>query len=108
MNKELHTCVTKGVVMKATILLVALTLCAGCGATPYLDIGAGVKINRLTHDDLLVGSNPTAHFEVGLEFDGKFECGYNHWSHYFDGEPFNNNEEVWKDEIVCRKRFGGK
>ena len=79
-----------------------LLILSGC-ATPYAEVGVGYKIHSNTY-----GSNPTAHIEVGLEWDKGVSCGISHWSHYQDGPPFNNRYESFKDELVCKKRWGGK
>jgi hypothetical protein len=97
----------KRLYMKSLVLaLVGLT---GCGSTPYFEAGAGYKINADWYlmPEHAGGRNPTAHFELGLEWDHGLECGLNHWSHYFDGS-YNNRPETYKDEVICRKRWGGK
>lgn len=66
----------------------------------------------VARDDLMSanggGRNPTGHIAVGLEFDYGIEVEWNHWSHVRDGVPFNDNDEAWKDELIIRKRFGGR
>lgn len=95
-----------------TILAAMAAFLAGCSATPYFEAGLGYKVNA---DDLLRpenggGRNPTAHFEFGLEWDRGLSCGINHWSHVRDGGwPANNDlPETHKDELLCKKRWGGK
>lgn len=63
------------------------------------------------------GRNPTAHLGAGVEFKpgsrvARFvsECGWSHWSHWRDGWPFTDPHiyrELYSDELVCKKRWGG-
>ncbi len=116
------------------VFLITLVL-AGCQAYPYAEIGAGYKIEATTSVVLIEGcdfvtlspnhstrafqtascggSNPTAHFNAGLEFDWKGDrqwidrCEFSHWSHYFDGAG-DSRRETHKDEVVCYVRWGGR
>lgn len=95
--------------MKSLPLLLLLASCAG--SPYYAKVGIGYKIDELT-DPLLRtssvgGKNPTAHFEVGREWDRGYSCGLNHWSHWLSGGPLNNNPETYKLELLCEKKWGG-
>lgn len=98
--------------MNKALIIPLLLLLQGCTTppAPYFEIGAGYKTKADWHlqPEHAGGRNPTAHIELGLEFDNQFSCAYNHWSHYRDGGPFNHHPETYKDEILCSKRWGGK
>jgi hypothetical protein len=101
------------------LVFISLFILAGCegGPQPYFEMGMGYTVNRdpLVSDELY-GRDPTAHFAVGLDYKIvdkrewyiKLLCQYDHWSHYRDGWPFNENPEVHKDELMCGFRAGGQ
>lgn len=95
--------------MRKVLLLAVFALC-GCAASPYAEVGVGYKVKAdwWMEPEHGGGRNPTAHIELGLEFDNGYSCAYSHWSHYRDGGPFNDRPETYKDEILCQKRWGGK
>lgn len=101
---------TKQLVTLLMILLAVLVVCSGCATpAPYLEIGVGMKVKASTHRALYdAGSNPTAHMTIGLEFDYGIAVELQHWSHWRDGPPFNDNYEMYKDEIVITWRYGGR
>lgn len=93
--------------LKAACLTV-VALSAGCGSTPYVDVGVGYKNPDDTWPDW--GSNPTTSIEVGTEWiDHNAWCGYRHQSHLLDGKPFNDNRETHIGTVECHKRwyYGG-
>ena len=107
----------------------------GCQAYPYVEIGAGYKNPGSTSAVLIPGcdyvtlspthtqreyqiascggQNPTAHINVGFEFewnDGRRwldRCELSHWSHFRDGRN-GSRRETHKDEIVCYVKWGGR
>ena len=90
-----------------------ILLLASCASTPYFEAGLGYQIDSrsdwsLRQERGYVGRNPWFHAEVGLEFEHQISCGYHHQSKLMDGSPFNNNREIYFDEIKCMKRWGGK
>jgi hypothetical protein len=94
------------------LVLVTLFILAGCGSNAklYGSVGIGYKVNgdQLLMPEYSGGRNPTAHFEIGYEWPNGVSCGINHWSHWRDGTPFNDNPETYKDEVVCRMQWGGQ
>ena len=110
---------TKGQWVFLLLVFISIAILAGCegGPQPYFEIGAGHTIQRdpyVPKDQY--GRDPTAHFAVGLDYKFvderawyvKVLCQYDHWSHYRDGWPFNDNPETHKDEIMCGFRAGGQ
>ncbi len=119
--------------MKLIPLLLLLSGCATVTPYPYIEVGAGWKNDNVTSSVLRVdcttvevsdfgnrgtsscgGRNPTAHINIGIEFDyidapwWKVDrIAYEHWSHYRDGS-FNNNRETHKDEVVIYWKVGGR
>jgi hypothetical protein len=85
--------------MYRLFLLLAL---AGCASSPYAELGVGYQYYGNYEN------NPSVHFEAGLEWDGGYSCALNHWSHLRNGWPFNDRFETHKDELICKKRWGGK
>lgn len=84
-----------------------LLVLAGCAGSPYFEMGVGYKVNTSYHlNHERGGRSPTGHIEIGMQYDNGLSCGINHWSHIRDGTPFNNRYESWKDEILCKKRWG--
>ena len=68
---------------------------------PRLNVGQGN----------LLGQPWVFRIKLGLEQD-KFrwlpdKCGWEHESRLLDGAPFNNNAELYRETIVCSKKFGG-
>jgi len=93
-------------------LIPLVILLAGCASSPYFEAGLGYKLSQESDWFLRTenggGRNPTARFELGLEWNKGYKCGLEHWSHYFDGGPFNRRPETYKNEIFCSKKWGGK
>ena len=109
-----------------TIFLALVLLLPGCGATPYIDLGLGVRSDKLS-DEILDSSQswsgrmPTAEIALGIEWDDLFEsvffeddiayCEAYHWSHLRDGGPWSNNHpELYELKGRCNYRhyFGDK
>lgn len=94
-------------------LIFSLAL-AGCSSTPYAEIGIGYTLNEMsdwylsTEREWTCDNPDTFHGEVGLEFDNQWTLGYHHQSQVSCGGPFNSNPELYQDEIILRKKFGGK
>lgn len=92
-------------------LVVLVLLLSGCQAYPFMEIGAGYTIDG---SPLLVGGDPTGHISAGFEFQWKGEtqwvdrCEVKHWSHYFNGEPFNDDLESYSTEFACFVKVGGR
>ena len=95
--------------MKTSILIVMALILSGCGTFKepqyYASIGAGYKVSadKLLLPETVGGRNPTARFGAGVEFENGVKIGYEHWSHWRDGGPFNNRPETHKDEIFIEK-----
>lgn len=93
-------------------LLPFVLLLGGC-ATPYLEVGIGLSIDDNsdwylhTDRDWTCDSPYTAHFEGGFEWDNNVKLGYHHQSHWSCGGPFNDKPELYQDEIILTKKFGG-
>ena len=92
---------------------VVLLLLAGCGTSPYLEVGVGYQIDDntdywLQRDRSWTCDGALAHAELGLEFERQWRIGYHHQSHWGCGGPFNDDPEVYQDEIILTKKFGGK
>ena len=93
--------------MRSCLMLLVLFL-AGCGSTPYAELGIGYKNPHDTWPNW--GRNPTTSVELGVEWiDHNAGCGYRHQSHLLDGRPFNDNKESYMGTFECRKRwyYGG-
>lgn len=87
----------------------------GCGTTsPYLEVGVGYALDDnsdwylRTEREWTCHSPATAHFEVGLELEHDLRVGYHHQSHWSCGGPFNDRPELYQDEIIITKKWGGK
>lgn len=100
--------------MKIVIVLLALLL-TGCASAPgvYLDVGAGYQIDSETDYWLQTtqswqcSKNIAAHIEVGYEWDNGTSLGLNHQSWWLCGSGLNNDPEVYSNQILLNKRFGG-
>lgn len=95
-----------------TLFIWLLVILAGCNSVPglYFEAGAGYVLPS-TDKALLTdaaGDNPTGHFAVGYEFEGGSSCEINHWSHVFQGGPFNSDPEYHQDVFLCKVRLGGR
>lgn len=120
----------------ALVFLLAI-FCSGCAAVyPYTELGVGYKIDRTTSSVLIEGcdyvtlspnhprreykrascggQNPTAHLNLGLEFDydnrmwwKPDRVAFEHWSHFLDGTG-GSRRETHKDEIVTYWKIGGR
>jgi hypothetical protein len=94
------------------LLAVALLCLAGCGTTPYGEIGVGYQIDSrsdwyLRTEREYQCSNPQAHFEAGLE-KGRVRVGYHHQSWFRCGGPFNDRAELYVDDIRVTYKIGGE
>ena len=103
----------KGLLKIVACSLVPMLLMACSGTKPYLEVGIGVTLNGnsdwylSTKRDWTCDNYDTFHGEVGLEFPKDWTLGYHHQSHISCGGPFNSKPELYQDEIILRKRFGG-
>ncbi len=86
------------------VLVIIIILVSGCSSTPYIKVGAGLKVQEsVTHYYGEAGrinmSHPiTARIEVGIESDA-LTYGVSHHSQWFTGFPFNNDKEYSKTEL---------
>lgn len=103
--------------MKQILLVIGLMtlILTGCGTpSPYLEVGVGYNLDKATDYWLRTERSWTCdnhdvfHAEAGVEFDSGWRVGYHHQSHISCGGPFNNDPEVYQDEIIVTKKFGGK
>ena len=86
------------------ILILVLSLLAGCAGQPYLEVGLGYQVNAAS--GWACASPYQGNFEVGVEYE-RFTVGYNHQSHALCGAPFNNKAESWTDDVRITYKFGG-
>jgi hypothetical protein len=66
---------------------------------------------------ICTGKNPLAEFKIGYEFafgDWRnhwwipvFQTGWKHESHWFQGQPFNDEPETHAEKLFLEFRFGG-
>jgi hypothetical protein len=99
----------------AGVMLVVLIALMGCAAAPgvYMDVGVGYQIDSETDYWLQTtqswqcSKNAAAHVEVGYEWDNGTTLGLNHQSWWMCG-TFNNDPEVYSNQILLNKRFGGR
>lgn len=95
-------------------LWLLLLMLSGCGATPYTTVGLGYQIDGETDYWLQrertwqCSKQPSAHIEIGLEFENKLTVAAHHQSWLLCGAPFNNDPEVDQNEIRISKTWGGK
>ncbi len=88
------------------LLILALSGCSSQGHF-YAGVGAGYKLDADWHmqPENAGGRNPTANFVFGHEWTYNdyhaARCEVTHWSHWRDGEPFNDRPETHKDEAGC-------
>lgn len=99
--------------MLLVIGLMIATL-TGCGTSrPYLELGVGYSLDKMsdwylsTEREWTCSSPATAHAELGLEFEDNWRLGYHHQSHWSCGGPFNDKPELYQDEIILTKKWGG-
>jgi len=105
-----------GVVFWLILILCMVLFLPACSTTPkpYLEVGIGYNIDGMTDHWLQTGrtwtcnNNDTFHAELGVEFDHNLTLGYHHQSHLSCGGPFNNHPEVYQDELILTKKWGGK
>jgi len=89
-------------------------LLAGCGTVPYMETGIGYQVNGLSdpwYDELEQTGNAGQPWRFTLEagFEGvSGRCGWVHESGAFDGNPFNSDAELFREMIICKKKWGGK
>ena len=93
------------------LVLVVSLLFVGCA--PYLEVGVGYTIDQnsdwylRTDRNWTCKNHDTFHAELGLEFKHQWRLGYHHQSHTSCGGPFNSLPELYQDEIILSKKFGG-
>jgi hypothetical protein len=94
------------------LMLLVITACSGTPA-PYFEVGIGWNIDEMTdywlktEQSWTCDNNDTFHAELGLEWDNNVQLGYHHQSHVSCGGPFNDKPEVYQDEIILTKKWGG-
>lgn len=100
--------------MKQILLVIGLMTATltGCGtAKPYAQIGLGYQTKADWYlepeREWTCDSHDRWHGEVGLEFPGQWTVGYHHQSGITCGGPFNNRNELFEDEIIVTKKWGG-
>lgn len=101
--------------MNKLIIMMGL-LMVGCSSNkvaPYAEFGLGYQIDknsdwwvRTTRPDQC-SKQPQFHGEIGLEFPRNWKLGYHHQSWVLCGGPFNNDPEIYMDDIRLTKKFGG-
>ena len=102
--------------MKEILLVIGLmTTLSGCGTNgPYVEIGIGYQIDEMTDWWLRTerpdtcDNNDVFHIEAGYEFENQWTVGYTHQSHVSCGGPFNDKPEMYRDEIIVTKKWGGR
>lgn len=88
-------------------------LVAGCGSTPYFEVGVGYQIDKnsdwyvRTERPWQCSDNYQGHFELGLDW-GDTRLGYHHQSWFTCGDPFNSRPELYVDDVRLTHTFGGK
>jgi hypothetical protein len=95
--------------MKTWILLALLLAGPVQADNFFFDVGIGYKINAFSSQvhwpENGGGRNPAVNLAIGYQYDNGWEFGYSHQSNLLDGPPFNNNAEVWLDQVFVSKRF---
>lgn len=98
-----------------SLVISLILVVSGCAhVDPYAEIGIGYQIDHMsdwylrTDRDWTCSNGDTFHAELGLEFDHDWRVGYHHQSHISCGGPFNSHPEVYQDEIILTKKFGGR
>lgn len=105
--------------MKQMLLLIGLMIIvSGCSTTkgkvaPYMEVGVGFMIEQ-NSDWYFHTARPwtckhadTFHAEIGLELLNDVTIGYRHQSGISCGGPINSKPELYKDEILLTKKWGG-
>lgn len=100
--------------IKRLLFTSLILLSSGCSSldnvTPYVAIGANVKINETTIDFYDGSSNTPfgAEFSIGVEVGENHEIKLHHDSNWFQGWPVNNKSEYSVDKITYtyKYRFG--
>jgi hypothetical protein len=99
-------------------MAIFIPYCSGCAtAKPYVEVGVGYQINQLSDwwysaleghpKGNQIGQPWMFQGEAGFEFPKNWSCAWQHESHLLDGGPFNNNPELYREMIICSKKFGG-
>jgi len=106
-------------IISATLIAITFLLfmvpLGGCASqpAPYFEVGIGWNIDEMTdywlktEQSWTCDNNDTFHAELGLEWDNNVQLGYHHQSHVSCGGPFNDKPEVYQDEIILTKKWGG-
>ena len=100
---------------KIMLCMGIIVLVSGCASTdPYIDIGIGKRIDRLS-DELLRSDRDytcnslTAELAAGLE--GELSprmtgyCELYHWSHWLCGSNGNGKPELYEMRLRCNARY---
>lgn len=100
--------------MRVFILSFLILFCIGCESIPdarycdsYAKVGAGYIVDqtRIKWNDGKGDRSPiSARFELGCERKNT-SYGLSHHSQWFEGFPFNNNNEPQKTEVFIDYKF---
>ena len=100
----------------SALVLGLILISSGCSTTPspYLEIGIGYQLDEMsdwylrTDRGWTCSNNENFHAELGVEMDNQWKVGYHHQSHVTCGGPFNSHPELYQDEIIVTKKWGGR
>ncbi len=83
-----------------TLLALSNTACTTIADNSYLKLGAGYKFNEMDiyYQGESIQHPISARIELGSSYEN-FSFGYSHHSQWFQGAPFNADEEYSKDEV---------
>lgn len=100
--------------MKVFILSVLILFCVGCESIPdakycksYAKVGFGHILDQTKikwNDQKGDRSTISARFDLGCEYNN-ISYGLSHHSQWFEGFPFNNNDEPQKTEAFIDYKF---
>jgi len=83
------------------LVFVVLTCCA---CSPVIDLAVGHKVGSSTFADY-GGDNPTLTLRVRQDMKWNTFVEYEHISHLKNGEPFNDDPELYVDQVNFGIRF---
>lgn len=94
--------------MKTLLILLSLLL-SGCSSTKcftYGKVGAGYKFDEavIYYNGETLHDPISARLEIGKQCE-RWSYGVSHHSQWFNGKPFNNNNEYHKSEIFIDYTF---
>jgi len=96
MNRELN---------KLFISLTLLLVCA-TGCSPVVELAVGHKIGNGTFNSSEGGDNPTFTGRIRQDLSKHLFVEYEHISHIKNGKPFNDEPELYVDQLNVGVRFG--